>query len=136
MVSEAKKKFSLQENVSNHSVRKAGISHLLDSDVPELYVAQHSGMKNTDSLGSYKVANKKNQIKMCKILDNEKNKETEIVTVPQNEHQTGIKQTQYFDFNYCSVNINIHGNGYGNAGSLLNNNMVIEDKRAEEHNMI
>ena len=28
------------------SVQKTGISQLLDADIPEIFVAQHSGMKN------------------------------------------------------------------------------------------
>ena len=69
ILSDAKKRFNLGGNVSNHSVRKTGISCLLDSDIPELYDAQHSGMKSIDSLGSYKVVDKDNQNKMSNILN-------------------------------------------------------------------
>ena len=55
--------------MANHSVRKTGIGRLLDSDVPEVFVAQHSGMKNTDSLKSYKTAGVRHQIKMSNILN-------------------------------------------------------------------
>ena len=41
----------------------------MDSDVPELYDAQHSGMKSIGSLGSYKVGDKDNQNKMSNILN-------------------------------------------------------------------
>ena len=40
--------------ISNHSVRKTSISRLLDADVPENFVAQLSGHKQTESLQSYK----------------------------------------------------------------------------------
>ena len=61
----ARKKFGFSgRKVANHSVRKTGIGRLLDSGVPELYVAQHSGTSSMDSLKSYKSANKKQQIDM------------------------------------------------------------------------
>ena len=58
---DAKKKYDLPGNISNHSVRKTGIGQLLDANVPEIYVAQHSGMKSTDSLSSYNHGNKDTQ---------------------------------------------------------------------------
>ena len=70
ILSNAKKLFKFPGNVSNHSVRKTGIGRLLDANIPEIYVAQHSGMKNTDSLKSYKSANKDCQMKMSDILNN------------------------------------------------------------------
>ena len=54
--------------ISNHSVRKTGISRLLDENVPENFVAQHSGHKNTESLQSYKSAGQKQQKNMSMIL--------------------------------------------------------------------
>ena len=44
--------------VANHSVRKTSIGKLLDAQVPDIFVAQHSGHKNTDSLKNYKSASK------------------------------------------------------------------------------
>ena len=50
--------------VTNHSVRKTSISRLLDANMPENFVAQHSshlgGHKSTESLQSYKSAGEKN----------------------------------------------------------------------------
>lgn len=54
--------------VSNHSVRKTSISRLLDADVPENFVAQHSGHKSTESLQSYKSAGQKQQRQMSLAL--------------------------------------------------------------------
>jgi len=52
------------KKVANHSVRKTGISRLLDADVPSIFVAQHSGMASIDSLKSYKTANPTHQLNM------------------------------------------------------------------------
>ena len=54
--------------VSNHSVRKTSILRLLDANTPENFVAQLSGPKNTQSLHSYKSANKQHQRQMSYIL--------------------------------------------------------------------
>ena len=64
----ARKRFNLSGNVSNHTVRKTCIGRLLDSDIPDTYVAQHVGMKNTNSLKSYKTPGKKHKMKMSDIL--------------------------------------------------------------------
>lgn len=66
---EAKKLLKLPGKVANHSVRKTGISQLLEADIPEIFVAQHSGMKNRDSLKSYKTASLSHQKRMCNILN-------------------------------------------------------------------
>ena len=52
----------------NHSIRKTCISRLLDADVPENFVAQLSGHKNTKSLQSYKSASAKYQRRMSLTL--------------------------------------------------------------------
>ena len=44
------------KKISNHSVRKTSISHLLDAGVPGNFVMQLSGHKNLQSLSSYKSA--------------------------------------------------------------------------------
>ena len=54
----------------------AKLGRLLDANVPEIYVAQHSGMKNHDSLSSYKKANQKSQVKMSDILNRREGKST------------------------------------------------------------
>ena len=56
------------KKVTNHSVRKTCISRLLDADVPENFVAQLSGHKNTKSLQSYKSASAKYQRRMSLTL--------------------------------------------------------------------
>ena len=65
----AKKLLKLPGKVANHSVQKTGISQLLDADIPEIFVAQHNGMKNTDSLKSYKTASESHQIRMSNVLN-------------------------------------------------------------------
>ena len=54
--------------VANHSVRKTSIGRLLDANVPEIFVAQHSGHKSLESLQSYKTANKDQMFRMSNIL--------------------------------------------------------------------
>ena len=54
--------------VTNHSVRKTSISRLLDANMPENFVAQHSGHKSTESLQSYKSAGEKQQRQMSRVL--------------------------------------------------------------------
>ena len=54
--------------VSNHSVRKTSISRLLDANVPENFVAQLSGHKNTQSLQSYKSVSEHHQRHMSNTL--------------------------------------------------------------------
>ena len=56
------------KKVTNHSVRRTWISRLLDADVPENFVAQLSGHKNTKSLQSYKSASAKYQRRMSLTL--------------------------------------------------------------------
>ncbi len=54
--------------VTNHSVRKTSISRLLDANMLENFVAQHSGHKSTESLQSYKSAGEKQQRQMSRVL--------------------------------------------------------------------
>lgn len=57
ILTNARKRFEFQgKKVSNHTVRKTGISRLLDANVQDIFVAQHAGMANVDSLKSYKSA--------------------------------------------------------------------------------
>ena len=58
----------LPGNLTNHSVCKTCISRLMDTDVPENYVAQLSGHKNLKSLDSYKTATDDHQRKMSLTL--------------------------------------------------------------------
>ena len=64
----AKKEFGFEGNISNHSVRKTSIGRLLDAGVSDVFVAQQHGMKNTDSLKSYKVPGQKHKVQMSNIL--------------------------------------------------------------------
>ena len=69
ILTEARKKYNFgARKVANHSVRKTNIGRLLDSDISDNYVAQHNGMKRTESLTSYKSANKKRRQEMSTIL--------------------------------------------------------------------
>ena len=54
--------------VTNHSVRITSISRLLDGDIPETFVPQHSGHKSTDGFQSYKSAGDKQQRQMSHVL--------------------------------------------------------------------
>ena len=92
-LSDAKKRFNLPGNVSNHSVRKTGIGRLLDAKVPEIFVAQHSGMKNTDSLSSYKHANLKTQAEMSDIVNrNTQNFPNSSALIPSTSSSTNVNE--------------------------------------------
>ena len=70
ILTEARKKFGMVgKKVSNHTVRKTGISRLLDGGIPETFVAQHEGMKSIDSLKSYKAPGEQHMVQMSHILD-------------------------------------------------------------------
>ena len=71
LLSTAAQKAGLQregKQITNHSVRKTCISRLLDADIPENFVAQLSGHKNTESLQSYKSASSTHQRRMSLTL--------------------------------------------------------------------
>ena len=61
-------KQAVAAKVTNYSVRKTSISRLLDGDIPENVVAQHSGHKSTESFQSYKSAGDKQQWKISQVL--------------------------------------------------------------------
>ena len=116
---EAKKLFNLPGKVANHSVRKTGISRLLDADVPEIFVAQHSGMKNTDSLKAYKSASKKHQIRMSDIL-NEKDVVSDQVVISSQQSNSSVdaRSTGLFSgavFNNCTFNMGTVEPSYSNS---------------------
>ena len=56
------------KQITNHSVCKMCISRLLDADIPENFVAQLSGHKNTESLQLYKLASSTHQRRMSLTL--------------------------------------------------------------------
>ena len=67
-LSTAAKNAGLQGRVTNHSVRKTCISHLLDADVPNNFVAQLSGHRSLKSLDDYKSASYEHQRRMSLAL--------------------------------------------------------------------
>lgn len=73
IMSDAKKKLNKPGTVSNHLVRKTGIRKLLDANIPEIFVTQHSGMKNSNSLKSYKTASVSHLRQMCDVINNDNN---------------------------------------------------------------
>ena len=68
LLSTAARNSGLHGRLTNHSVRKTRISRLLESDVPENYVAQLSGHNNLKSLDSYKTASIQHQRRMSLAL--------------------------------------------------------------------
>ena len=78
----ARKQFGFMgKKVANHSVRKTGIGRLLDSNLPQIYVAQQVGMKSTDSLKSYKAPNKEHRLQISDVLSGNKEKNAGAHTV-------------------------------------------------------
>ena len=78
----ARKQFGFMgEKVANHSVRKTGIGRLLDSNLPDIYVAQQVGMKNSDSLISYKAPNKEHRLQISDVLSGKRETIAESHTV-------------------------------------------------------
>ena len=70
ILTEAKKKFGMKwKKVSNHTVRKTGLSRLFEGGVPETFIAQHEGMKSADSLKSYKAPGEKHMLQISHALD-------------------------------------------------------------------
>ena len=68
LLTKAAQNAGLPGRVTNHSVAKTCISRLLDSDVPESYMAQLSGHRNLKSLDSYKSASIQHQRRMSLAL--------------------------------------------------------------------
>ena len=67
---DARKKFGfVKKKVSNHTVRKTGIGRLLDSGVPDTFVAQHEEMKSTDSLKSYISPGEEHMVQISHAID-------------------------------------------------------------------
>ena len=70
ILTEARKRFGLSgKKVSKHSVQKTSTGRLLESDIPETFVAQQQGMKNTDSLKRYEAPGDKHREKISHALD-------------------------------------------------------------------
>ena len=139
----AKKQFQFPGNISNHSVRKTGIGRLLDANIPEIYVAQHSGMKNTDSLTSYKSANKDCQIRMSDILNNNWEPESQVARVASECTNENIEAdstknssmgTSSFRpvFRDCQVTININNNNNTETNRRSGINLFADDIESVE----
>ena len=79
---------SLQGNFTNHTVRKACISRLMDAEVPVNYVAQLSGHRTLKSLDSYKAASADHQRKMSLILSRSGQESIQTSTVSVHENTT------------------------------------------------
>ena len=108
MLPEARKLLKLPGKVANHSVRKTGISQLLDADIPEIFVAQHSGMKNTDSLKAYKNASEKHQVRMSNVLNDITNNKQEDTNVIISSGGNNDKSSSMFvgaTFSNCTVQV-------------------------------
>ena len=71
-----------RSKISNHCVRKTGISTLLDNGVHPLHVAQHTGIKNPDSLKAYHVASATKRREMSSILNMNDHGGTNVSTYP------------------------------------------------------
>ena len=93
------------KKVANHTVRKTGIGKLLDAEVPEIFVAQHSGHKNIDSLRSYKSESKDQRHKMSNILSNTDNHNTVSSTTSTISTESRINSIfSGGTFNGCTFN--------------------------------
>ena len=79
--------------VAKHSVRKTSIGRLLDAEVPEVFVAQHSGHKNINSLNSYKAANSSKRYQMSNILSSV-NDNTSSTSQVQEARNSVVEQSQ------------------------------------------
>ena len=103
----ARKQFNLEgRKVANHSVRKTGIGRLLDANVAEIFVAQHSGMSSSDSLKSYKAPNKNHQKSMSDIVNSESNCG---ISINSNLSSTESAKSMFAGavFNSCTFNWNV-----------------------------
>ena len=98
ILTNARKRFGFTgKKVSNHTVRKTGLGRLLDADTPEVFVAQHAGMANTDSLKSYKSAGKIQISNMSRILSGGKSLDSDSKNNEdegQSSVQTNVLNTQ------------------------------------------
>lgn len=129
----AKKLFNFPGNVSNHSVRKTGINQLLDANVPGIYVAQHSGMKSTDSLKSYTTANQKQQLQMFNILSgvpqqHEAPEERPVLFSSQNSVSNENRTTTNMFAGASFVNCTLH---FGEGSSSSRKRRLIIDSDEE-----
>ena len=120
LLTKAAQNAGLQGRVTNHSVRKTCISRLLDSDVPENYVAQLSGHRNLKSLDSYKSASIQHQRRMSLALSRSSTTTSELQAVGNTQATTTVESTsmtttkeagsaifQGANFQNCSFNIQI-----------------------------
>ena len=120
LLTKAAQNAGLPGRVTNHSVQKTCISRLLDSDVPENYVAQLSGHRNLKSLDSYKSASIQHQRRMSLALSRSATTTSELQAVGNTQATITVESTsmtttkeagsgifQGANFQNCSLNIQI-----------------------------
>ena len=93
LLTKAAQNAGLPGRVTNHSVRKTCISRLLDSDVPENYVAQPSGHRNLKSLDSYKSASIQHQRRMSLALSRSATTTSELQSVGNTQATSTVEST-------------------------------------------
>ena len=126
IMTNARKLYGFQgRKVANHSVRKTGIGRLLDANVPEIYVAQHSGMASTESLKSYKCANPRQQSAMSAIVNSaaprnelipmslaeEDDLDAAMSAIPESALRASNSSNGVFygaTFNNCTINLTLN----------------------------
>ena len=107
LLTKAAQNAGLSGRVTNHSVRKTCISRLLDSDVPENYVAQLSGHRNLKSLYSYKSASIQHQRRMSLALGHSTTS-SELQGVDNTQTPTEVESTVSMTANFQNCSFNIH----------------------------
>lgn len=118
----ARKKYGFQgRKVANHSVRKTGFSRLLDSNLPDTYVAQQQGMKSTDSLKSYKAPGEKHLLQISHTLDRYDSAPKPSQAV---ESSTITKPTQAVDFTRAKIDTQIPKSPRNNVLQLSQVNQI------------
>ena len=70
------------QKLTNHSVRKRGITTLLHEGVNACKIAQYSGHKNVQSINNYAVISRDQQREMSHILQRQKKSKTSALTAP------------------------------------------------------
>ena len=121
----ARKKFGFKgRKVSCHFVRKTCLSRLLDANVPEVFVAQHAGMKSIDSLSSYKAGGPKQISTISSVLSND------MASSTDHENQFAgnstitnaqVEQVSSQETNTSTSNYKINASGISNCSNCVFN---------------
>lgn len=139
LLTKAAQNAGLPGRVTNHSVRKTCISRLLDSDVPENYVAQLSGHRNLKSLDSYKSASIQHQRRMSLSLSRSTTTSefqaagnAKTTTQVESSSVTATKEAQSAvfqgtNFQNCSFNIQIGMNQQPSQPPLRKRRAILSD---------